>query len=110
MAAPSTSQKQLTKPILFAPVDFVPLGDGTFRTIPRKPIQLASVKDAARMTGVPRQTIYNLYQAGFIEGTQTSPRKITIYMASLVTHVEAAKDPEFWTKKRRLRFEGCCRS
>lgn len=90
---------------MLAPVDFVSLGDSTFRAIPRKPVEIASVKVAAKLSGLPRQTIYNLYQAGFIQGTQASPRRITIYMASLYAHIEASKDPDYWTKARRLRFE-----
>ena len=98
----ATSQR----PPILRPVDFVPLGDGTFRAIPRKPVELAPVNQAAKMTGVKRDAIYKLYETGFIRGTQASPRKLLIDVASLTTHMENATDPEFWTKDRHLRYFG----
>ena len=87
-------------------VDFVPLGDGSYRAIPRKPVEVASVAVASKLTGIPVKTIYQLYATGFIEGTQASPRKITIYLPSLTAHIEKAKDPEFWTRAHALRYDG----
>ena len=100
MAAKSTSERGA----ILTPVDFVPLGDGTFRAVPRKPVELASVALAARMTGVRKDAIYKLYHAGFIRGTQASPRKLLIIMATLTQHLEDAADPEFWTRARHTRY------
>ena len=93
------------RPPIFTPVDFVPLGDGTFRAIPRKPVELAPAALASKMTGMPLKGLYQLYHAGFIDGTQATPRKILLNMASLLAHIEASKEPEFWTRERISRFE-----
>lgn len=89
---------------ILSPLDFIPLGDGSFKATPRKPVELVNVSVAAKMTGVKRDALYKLYQAGFIKGTQASPRKILIYLASLLEHMEKASDPEFWTEVRRTRY------
>ena len=60
---------------ILTPLDFVPLGDGTFRAIPRKPVQMASVAQAAKLTGMRLHALYLLYRGGFIEGTQPAPGK-----------------------------------
>ena len=106
-AAPALLPKP-SAPTFLSAVDLVPVGDGSFKAIPRKPVELASVAQAAKLTGVPRDTIYSLYRAGFIEGTQASPRKITIFLATLYAHIEAAKDVEFWTPERRQCFDTSC--
>lgn len=93
-----------SRPPIFTPLDFIPLGDGTFKAVPRKPVELVNVSMAAKMTGVKRDAIYKLYQAGFVRGTQASPRKIMIYLASLLEHLERASDPEFWTADRRSKY------
>ena len=58
-----------TAPPILTPLDFVSLSDGTFRAIPRKPVELASVAMAAKMTGAKKDAIYKLFETGFIRGT-----------------------------------------
>ena len=104
----STAPAAPTRPAplpCFAPVDFLPLGDGTFKAVPRKPVQVASISTAVKLTGLARQTLWRLYRTKFIKGTQPSPKKILIDMASLYAHIEATKDEEFWTRERRQRFD-----
>ena len=78
------------RPTILTPLDFVPLGDGTFRAILRKPVQMVSGSQAAKLTGM---RLHALYRAGSIEGTQTSPRKILLDVASLSKHIEESKAP-----------------
>ncbi|MBE7158061.1 MAG: hypothetical protein INR62_06440 [Rhodospirillales bacterium] len=87
-----------------AAFDLLPTGDGTFRAVPQKPLIMASITQAARTTGLSRDTIYRLYKAGFVKGDQPSPKKIRIDMASLQTHRTESLKEGFWTRERRSRY------
>ena len=87
-----------------ATFDLLPTGDGSFRAVPQKPLVMASITQAARTTGLSRDTIYRLYKAGFIAGDQPSPKKIRIDMLSLQTHRRESLKEGFWTRERRTRF------
>ncbi len=91
---------------LMASCDFVPQGDGSYRAIPRKPQAKVTVREAARLANYTKGTIYRLYRAEFIRGERHSPRRILIDVASLRAHLEAVRDPDFWTAERKLRFWG----
>ena len=84
--------------------DLLPAGDGSFRAVPQKPLVLASITQAARSSGLSRDTIYRLYKAGFIAGDQPSPKKIRIDMASLQTHRRESLKEGFWTPERLNRY------
>ena len=87
-----------------AAFDLLPSGDGTFRAVPQKPLVLASITQAARATGLSRDTVYRLYKAGFVKGDQPSPKKIRIDMASLHAHRTESLKEGFWTRERRSRY------
>ena len=89
---------------LMASCDFVPQGDGTYRAVPRKPQDKIATKEAARVANYPLTSIYRLYRAGFITGERQSPRRILIDIASLRAHLEAVRDPEFWTAERKVHY------
>lgn len=59
-----------------------------------------------------RELSYNglrrLVHAGFIIGTRITPDVIHIDLASLLAHIEAARDPDFWNRARRKRFSDAC--
>jgi hypothetical protein len=50
------------------------------------------------------RTFYRLVNAGFVKQTRPAPNVILVDLGSLVDHIEAAGDPEFWTPERRKRF------
>ena len=99
----SNDTGQLT---LFAALDLFPQGDGTFHAVPRKPVVLASITDAARSSGLSRDRIYRLFLHGFIAGDQSSPGKIMIDMASLAEHKQQSQEPGYWTPARRRQYRG----
>ncbi len=84
--------------------DLLPAGDGSFRAVPQKPLVMASITQAARSTGLSRDTIYRLYKAGFIAGDQPSPKKIRVDMASLHTHRKESLKEGYWTPERLNRY------
>ncbi len=99
---PSTSASQ--PPTLSGAFDLLPTGDGSFRAVPQKPLVMASITQAARTTGISRDTIYRLYKAGFVAGDQPSPKKIRIDMTSLQTHRRESLREGYWTPERRTRY------
>jgi len=82
-------------------VRWVPAGDGTYR--PRLQIMETWVRVGnCEQFGIhiKRDTLIRLGAAGFIEISQPSPFTPSITIESLLAHIEAAKDPEFWTEER----------
>ncbi len=86
--------------------DVVPMGDGSFHVVPRRPQSKTTIKEAARMAHYSRDTIYRLFRSGFVTGERQSPRKILIDVESLQAHLEAVRKPDFWTPERRRRYWG----
>lgn len=104
--SPNNGQPDDVPPPLLTACDFIPQGDGSYRAVPRKPQATVPAKEAARLANFPLTSIYRLYRAGFITGERQSPRRILINVASLQAHLDAVRDPEFWTAERRLRYWG----
>ncbi len=93
------------EPLLTA-CDVVRMGDGSFHVVPRRPQSKMTIKEAARIAHYSRDTIYRLSHSGFVTGERQSPRKILIDVESLQAHLEAVREPEFWTPERRRRYWG----
>ena len=103
---PEDGQPGASPAPLMTSCEFVPQGDGSYRAVPRKPQDKVTVREAARLANYTRGAIYRLYKAEFITGERQSPRKILIDVASLRAHLEAVRDPGFWTVERKLRYWG----
>ena len=84
----------------------MPQGDGSYRAVPRKPQDKVPAREAARMANYSLTHVYRLYRAGFITGERKSPRRILIDVASLQAHLEAVRDPAFWTAERKTAVLG----
>ena len=92
------------RPTLLTGCDLVPLGDGNFRAVPHRHKKKLTVREATRMANYSRDTIYRLVRSGFVVSERQSPRKILIDADSLQAHLEAVRDPAFWTPSRRARY------
>ena len=101
---PSPANPPPVRPILLTGCDLVPMGDGNFRAIPHRHKKKLTVREATRVTNYSRDTVYRLVRSGFIESERESPRKILIDADSLQAHLEAVRDPAFWTPSRRARY------
>lgn len=97
---------EASRDAILASCDVVPMGDGSFRVVPRRPQSKTTIKEAARMAHYSRDTVYRLFRSGFVTGERQSPRKILIDVASLQAHLEAVREPGFWTPERRQRYWG----
>jgi len=84
--------------------DWQPAGDGTFRPIVRLHESLVKASELAPLVGINYLTLHRLIRAGFVEGSQPSPQVILVDATSYFAHQEAAKDPDFWTPERRLKY------
>ncbi len=93
-------------PTLLTGCDLIPMGDGSFRAVPHRHKKKFTVREATQVTHYSRDSIYRLYRSGFITGERPSARKILIDAESLQDHIEAVKDPEFWTPARRAQYWG----
>jgi hypothetical protein len=51
--------------------------------------------------GLSWKSLYRLIGSGFVQSSRPTPNVILVDLASLFAHVEAARDPEFWTPQRR---------
>jgi hypothetical protein len=50
------------------------------------------------------RVLHRLARAGFFEVVALSPKLLLLDLTSFFAHLEAARDPEFWTDSRRARF------
>ena len=91
----------MTAPItLPGMMDLLPRGDGSYVLKPRvDPLGAGawvSVREAARIMGVHRQTVYRLLDAGALDARRVSAHTTKISVASLEAHVTRSGDRENW--------------
>jgi hypothetical protein len=89
----------------FGIIRWMPAGDGTFR--PRVQVLENVIRvTEARQYGIhiSRETIIRLGVAGFVSISQLAPMTICVSLESLLDHIDACKDPEFWTEERLVRY------
>jgi len=83
-------------------------GDGSYIPVMKQYAQHArmcrELCSRIGLDGISPNTLYRLIQAGFVESKRPSPNVILVDLGSLVEHVEATRDPEFWTRDRIARF------
>jgi predicted DNA-binding transcriptional regulator AlpA len=86
----------------------LPQGDGSFSVKPEKPEEKLSIRRAAKLAGLSRETIYRLYRAGFLKGGRTSPRKTYILASSLTRHLKLSQQGQIWNDPAaRKKFSDC---
>lgn len=60
------------------------------------------------LKGLSPKTLYRIIAAGFVASSRPAPAVILVDLLSLSEHVEAARDPEFWTPEKRRRWSDAC--
>ncbi|HEY8898888.1 MAG TPA: hypothetical protein VIM61_00535 [Chthoniobacterales bacterium] len=80
------------------------LGDGTFAPVVRIYDTQVPISEILKLVGISYDTIRRLITAGFVDGSQPSPGRILVSIDSLFAHLEATKDPDFWTPERVQKF------
>jgi hypothetical protein len=89
---------------LFAVSAWQPAGDGTYRPVAKLYERGVSTAEAEKLTGISPDTLRRLIRAGFVIGGQPTPGKFEVNLPSLMAHIEATRDPEFWTEARRQKW------
>jgi hypothetical protein len=65
------------------------------------------VTDATEsVDGIPlsRSTLLRLGRAGFIRLRRITPLSIQVHLGSLLDHLEAVEDPEFWDERNNRKY------
>ena len=104
MAKSHISDAEAGQLTMFFVPEYVPMGDGSFKIIPGKPKAKLTIKEAAKVAGIPIGRIYELYHAELIDGERPSPRRILIYADSLDGHLKATRKRDHWTDEKKKRF------
>ena len=85
----------------------IPLGDGSYRVVPGRPVERMKVKQAAKVLGVSTASVRQLYHQGHIAGEQPTPRTILLFTASVEAHRRRTRGGgEHWTPERREKMRG----
>lgn len=92
----------------------LPRGDGTFTLKPRLPDAHGEswipTREAKRISGQSDSTLYRWSEAGLIQARRPTATKWEFELRSLLAHMEAIKDPEFWERHRQAgEFLKSCR-
>lgn len=60
------------------------------------------------LAGLHPRNLYRLVAAGFVASSRIAPNTILVDVLSLAQHIEAARDPEYWTPMRRKQWSDAC--
>jgi len=84
--------------VFFIPVITLPLGDGTYRVAPGRPVERLSMEQAAQMTGLaPRDLRQMVQEEGLLHAQRPAPRRWWFWAEELdlfMRYTEA--HPDFW--------------
>lgn len=82
--------------------------DGSYLPVLRTHSQLVAMSrelpGQLGLKGLSYRGLLRLIVAEFVGSCRATPGVIMVDLASLAAHLEAARDPEFWTPERRKRF------
>lgn len=92
----------------FGVVRMMRQGDGSYIPVLKQSGQYVrmarELPDLLGLKGLSSNTLYRLVAAGFVGSSRPAPGVIMVDLLSLCEHIEAAKDTEFWTHERRIRW------
>jgi len=87
--------------VFFIPVITLPLGDGTYRVAPGKPVERLSMEQACQMTGLNARDLREMVEEGLIHAKRPAPRRwwfmaeeLDLFMRFTESH------PDFWRNPR----------
>jgi hypothetical protein len=84
--------------IFFIPVITLPLGDGTFRVAPGRPVERLTMDQACQMTGMSAKDLRRYNEEGDIHAQRPGPRKWWFFAEELAAFLEfTMRHPDFWS-------------
>lgn len=87
--------------VFFTPVITLPLGDGSYRVAPGKPVERLSLDQAMQMTGLLARDLRNAVESGDLHAYRPSPRRWWFFAEELHAYLEyTAQHPDFWRNPR----------
>lgn len=95
--------KPAVKPrVFFSPVIVLPLGDGTYRVAPGRPVERLTMDQACQMTGLSRRDLRDLVEEGDIHAQRPAPRRWWFFAEELAAFLQFTMEhPDFWRNLRR---------
>lgn len=92
--------------VFYTPVITLPLGDGTYRVAPGKPVERLSMDQARQMTGLEARDLRNMLEEGLIHARRPAPRRYWFMAEELDLFMRFTEaHPDFWKNvKTRLRW------
>jgi hypothetical protein len=125
-----TGELMSTKLVEIAPGEWVPSGihpddvprfglvrmmrqpDGTYLPVLKTHTQYVrmhrGLPAALGFKDMSAQCLYRLMDGEFVQCSRPSPGVVMVDLGSLAGHIEAARDPEFWTPERLDRWSKAC--
>lgn len=90
--------------VFFIPVITLPLGDGTYRVAPGKPVERLSMEQACQMTGLEPRDLRDYLEQGLIHADRPAPRRYWFLAEELDLFMRYTRShPDFWRNvKTRL--------
>lgn len=87
--------------VFFVPVITLPLGDGTYRVAPGKPVERLSMEQACQMTGLRHRDLRIMVEDELIHATRPAPRRWWFYAEELAAFLRFTEaHPDFWRNPR----------
>lgn len=69
-----------------------------------RPVRISRINYDSWGLGGSYDAFYKLVRAGFVKARRLTPEVLEVLPSSLVKHVRACEDPEFWTSGRMERY------
>ena len=92
------------KPRVYVPSKVVPMGDGTWRVVPQKPIVRLNMKQAMEATGLSSYNLQCLVECGILAAEHPTPRNWCFDADEILAFLEATRDPAYWSRVRKAAY------
>ena len=87
--------------VYFVPVITLPLGDGTYRVAPGRPVERLNMDQACQMTGLTPRDLRGLVETGDIHAQRPAPRRWWFFAEELAAFLAfTVRHPNFWNNLR----------
>ena len=90
--------------VFFIPVITLPLGDGTYRVAPGKPVERLTMEQACQMTGLKARDLRDMVEEGLIHAHRPAPRRWWFMAEELDLFMRfTGAHPDFWKNPKTRR-------
>ena len=87
--------------VFYTPPIVLPLGDGTYRVAPGKPVERLTMDQACQMTGLSRRDLRDMLDDGFLHADRPAARRYWFFAEELHLFLLYTRaHPDFWKNVR----------